>query len=172
MTAKNLKRQVEFSPLPVQPAALTLDERTQFHARIIALEEDGKQARARGLELYDSNKKLSEEIRRLRAQTPVLEGTISELRQELELAKRERFEAVADRAEAVAELQRLQDLTPSEEVEALRARVAHLEKVLQATEAHLAGEQKTTAMLGEQVDTLEAERNNLRAELAAARGQQ
>ena len=65
-TAGNLNRTVTVSPLqPLAPVPLERSERIQLHATILTLEAELGDAKARGLQLYNSNVELSRQVQLL-----------------------------------------------------------------------------------------------------------
>jgi hypothetical protein len=112
-------RGLQFAVLPgATTSALTRDERTRMHAMILTLEDELRDAKARGLELYQSNTKLAEESRRLAARNRELEGQVKDGRAELQQLGEQHDTHLADLQDARDELnrvQRVQALMPKPE---------------------------------------------------------
>jgi chromosome segregation ATPase len=111
-----LQRGIEFAVLdPNATPALTRDERTRFHASILTLEDELRDAKARGLDLYQSNTKIAEEARRLAARNRELEAQLKDATAELANTVDARDGHLADLADATAELDRLRAILPKPE---------------------------------------------------------
>lgn len=75
--AERTRQHVTITPLAgLAPPPLTVDERTQLHARRIALEEECSQLRARGLELHRTVERLQGALRTAEAQRAALEASL------------------------------------------------------------------------------------------------
>jgi hypothetical protein len=108
-----LNRTIQFVALdPGATPSLSRDERTQFHAKILTLEDELRDAKTRGLDLYQDNTKLGEEARRLSARNRELEAQLRDHRAELEETRDERDTHLANLADAQHELGRLQAIMP------------------------------------------------------------
>ncbi len=117
--AVTLGRTIQFAVLdPNATPALSRDERTRFHASILTLEDELRDAKARGLELYQSNTKLSEECRRLAARNRELEAQLKDAKSDLYETEQARDGHLADLADASGELERLRAILPKPEPEA------------------------------------------------------
>jgi len=76
--AERTRQHVTITPLSgVAPAPLTVDERTQLHARRLALEEECTQLRGRGLELHRAVERLQGALRTSEAQRAALEASLN-----------------------------------------------------------------------------------------------
>jgi chromosome segregation ATPase len=111
--AEPLQRGIQFAVLdPNATPALTRDERTQFHAKVLTLEDELRDAKSRGLELYQSNTRIAEEARRLAARNRELEAQMKDAHASIQAVTDERDEYRADLADARTELERLQAILP------------------------------------------------------------
>jgi DNA anti-recombination protein RmuC len=116
--AQRVRQHVTITPLSsVAPAPLTVDERTQLHARRLALEAECEQLRARGLELYRDVERLQAALQTAHAQKAALEASLNastarvgELLEQVGAARQ-----LATEEHAAAEQLRL--LVPREEVD-------------------------------------------------------
>jgi len=115
-TAEQLNRRVGFTPLDAGIApAIERDERIQFNAKILTLEDEAVVARKRGAELYQTNTKLAEEGRLLMARNNELGKRLDEAQAHiLEVEERE-AKLLSERAELVEEVERLRAFLPSDD---------------------------------------------------------
>lgn len=106
--AQQLDRQVSFTMIdPNRPKVITRDERSQLIAARLSAEAEITEVKARSAALYESNTKLAEELRRLRAREQVLTAELGDAKGRAEEALEARDKAVADLADAQAEMERL-----------------------------------------------------------------
>jgi len=109
-------RGLQFAVLPgATTSPMTRDERTRMHATVLTLEDELRDAKSRGLELYQSNTKLAEESRRLAARNRELEAQLKDMQHEMQALSDKHDTHLADLQDARDELnraQRLQALTP------------------------------------------------------------
>lgn len=98
---------------PHKPVSLARDERTQLRASIMSLEDELRDAKARGQEFYVMNTQLADEIRRLRARAAELESQVKDRTAERDQAMLERDNALADASDANTEVSRLKALMPA-----------------------------------------------------------
>lgn len=114
--AEQVQRTIGFTPLDagIKPPIET-DERIQFNARILTLEQELEVSRKRSLELYATNTKLAEEGR-------VLMARLNDARAELEQYKQRATELeqrngllLSQNADYFEELERLRAFLPSED---------------------------------------------------------
>lgn len=100
-------RNVLLVPLSMEPPPPTLDERRQYHATQLALQDELEAARARGLELYRSNQAMALEMRAARSRQAELESQI--VAHSADVAKLSEALAESNRqnAQLVAELQQV-----------------------------------------------------------------
>jgi hypothetical protein len=98
-----------------RPPTLTRDERVNFRAQILTLEEEVKDQRGYAGELYASNAGLTAEVQRLTQRGVHLEATVNALSQERDNAVSERDEARRVAAEVSQELARVKLLVPPPE---------------------------------------------------------
>lgn len=124
--SERTRQQVVITPLSsVPPAPLTVDERTQLHARRLALEEECTQLRARGLELHRTVERLQTSLRVSEAQRAALEASLkSETARVAELLTQvgEARQMAAEEHQAAEQLRLLVpreevNLTPSQELD-------------------------------------------------------
>lgn len=115
--AENLQRGVQFTVLdPHATPPLTRDERTRFHAQVLTLEDELRDAKVRGLELYQSNTRIAEEARRLAARNRELEVQFADMHAAMTAAVAQRDAHLADLGDATAELERLRMILPDGDV--------------------------------------------------------
>jgi hypothetical protein len=108
---KPLKRQVRFSALsPNAPPPIARDERVQFHARILAAEDELQEAKGRTSALYEQKQALAGETVRLGRLLSEQERRVSELQGELAHVGGERDRALQELSTARDEVVRLQTL--------------------------------------------------------------
>lgn len=98
---------------PHKPVSLARDERTQFRATIMSLEDEVRDAKARGQEFFNMNTQLGDEVRRLRARNAELESQVKDRTVERDQAVTERDTALADASDANTEVSRLKALMPA-----------------------------------------------------------
>jgi hypothetical protein len=112
-TAENLQRAVVFSPLAAgTPEPISRDERVRFHATILTMEDELRDARARGLELYNSNTTIAEQARRYASRSTELEAQMKDARADVETARAERDHYLDQVAEMRAEIETLKAILP------------------------------------------------------------
>jgi hypothetical protein len=109
--ARNLKRTIQFMPLVAgAPPAISRDERVQFHAQILAAEDELRDAKGRTSALYEQNQQLVGEIKRLQAVNAELNTGLDKTRAKLDQTLSERDGALVDLHEARDQVVRLQTL--------------------------------------------------------------
>jgi len=110
-TANQIERTIQFSPLvPAGPAPLERPERIRLKSEIYALEEESKDLKARGLEMYRLNERLTSQVQALTVRGRETEAQLRDASREIdrltcELAKRD-----AEHGNMVDELDRLRTL--------------------------------------------------------------
>jgi hypothetical protein len=114
--AEQVGRTIGFTPLDagVEPPMQT-DERIQFNARVLTLEQELDVARRRGLEVYDTNTKLAEEGRLLMARNNALRQECDALKAHNAELDRRNGELLSQNAEQHDELERLRAFLPSDD---------------------------------------------------------
>ena len=125
--AAALKRRVTFTPLnPGAPPPIERSERVRLTAERLAAEEELSEVKARGLELYQSNVKLTAEVQRLTLMVRELRAQLQDAREDRDLAIGERNSRTAELADAVDELDRIKRLVEASATVPVGATVAGL----------------------------------------------
>lgn len=110
-TAQNLGREVTLAALPPpQNLPLTRPERVQLKAEVYALEEEAKDLKQRGLQLYNENVNLSSQLQALTVRHRELQAQHADKTAEAKELERRLQERDAAHGDAVDELQRLRTL--------------------------------------------------------------
>lgn len=110
-TAGNLNRTIAISPLaPLTPQPLERSERIQLHATILTLEAELGDAKARGLELYNSNVALSRDVQLLSMREREAKAQLQDAASRESVLRAKVDEVEGENAELVEELTRLRTL--------------------------------------------------------------
>lgn len=99
------------------PPPIDLEERTQFHAQILALREDNDRLRTNGMKLFRELEERKQAERTLLAEKQALTGRIDQLLEEVERAQKDALAKTEIAASMADELQSLRALLPSPEPE-------------------------------------------------------
>lgn len=114
--ARNIKRSINFHPLaPMAPKPMTRDERTKLQAAVLVLQEELKEAKVRGGELYSTNTQLAAEVQRLTVRDREARAQVRDAAVELKAMSEELDRRTAEFGELSAEVQRLRALVPGSE---------------------------------------------------------
>lgn len=101
-------RTVQFVPVGAfEVPQVTSEERIQYHAKVLAAEDERDEAKKRAAEIYQRNTLLAEEVRVMSARAAKAEAASVELRDKLKEVTAERDTAWADAMEAQEEIARL-----------------------------------------------------------------
>lgn len=112
-TAGNLARTITFQPLvPDGPPPLLRDERTQLLARAISAESEVDDVKARALELYNQNVRLTQQLQSLTVQHREVTEQLSDARAEVEKCAVELVQRRSENGDLHDELSRLRCLVP------------------------------------------------------------
>lgn len=98
---------------PGRPEPMTRDERTALYAAKLALEDEVKDAKARGLDLYNSNTQLARECQRLSSRNTYLEAQVVDAKAEVDKAVTERDSLFNELASARMDLDRMKAFLPT-----------------------------------------------------------
>lgn len=114
--SEQIARPVSFTPLDsgIMPP-LETDERIQFNARILTLEQELDVARKRGAELYNTNTKLAEEGRLLMAKLNDCKERLESKHREVVGLEERNGKLLSNNAELTEEVERLRAFLPSED---------------------------------------------------------
>jgi hypothetical protein len=149
-TAGNIERKIQFVPLDSGIAApMQRDERIAFNARVLTLEAELSEGQTRGLELYNQNVQLTQQVQALTVGKRELEAQLRDARTELAAMAQELQKRMAQVGELGDEAGRLRVLIqrPPVAVKELEAKLATANAELEATRAEL-----QTVGSGEDVD--------------------
>lgn len=168
-TAGNISRQIQFQPLDSGIAPpIQRDERIAFNARVLTLEAELAEGQTRGLELYNQNVQLTQQVQALTVGKRELEAQIvnagtenAALRQELEA----RTAQVGELGDEAGRLRVLVQRPPAS-VQELEARLKSATSELEATQRKLAAAGELESKLA----AATAELTQLRAELQTVGG--
>jgi hypothetical protein len=112
--AEQLATVPQWIPLtPGRPDPMTRDERTQMYASVLALEDEVKDAKRRGLDLYNSNTQLANECQRLSSRNTYLEAQIVDAKADVEKVAAERDRLFDELAAARMDLDRIKAYMPT-----------------------------------------------------------
>lgn len=115
---QNLKRQVTFGVIvDTAPKPLRREERVQFRASIMTLEEEIKEVRIRAEEMYRNNQKLVAQVQRLSMVENELKAQVSDAKVDVESAQLMVLEREEQLAEASEELNRLRVLFNAKDID-------------------------------------------------------
>jgi septal ring factor EnvC (AmiA/AmiB activator) len=101
---------------PGAVSPVTQDERIQMHARVLAAEDTVVEIKRRNSDLFEANKELTAEIRRLRIEVSQLTSQVQDARAEAAQLTGEKMAAVKQLAETNHELARLEGVVRASEV--------------------------------------------------------
>lgn len=109
--SRQLRRSIQFSPIsPGMAPPVEREERVHLQAKALAAEEEARVVTERSKELYNSNRKLIEERRRIAAQLAHLEGELRTTGAEIVRLREENAEYKSQLAMQDRELQELREL--------------------------------------------------------------
>lgn len=110
-TAVQLGRSITFQPLTsAAPPPMTRDERTRLKGEVYALEEEIKDLKLRGSELYTENTQLTQRVQSLTVRGRETEAKLRDAQRELEQLHEEIERRAAEHGELVDEVTRLRTL--------------------------------------------------------------
>lgn len=101
---------------PGAVSPVTQDERIQMHARVLAAEDTVAEVKKRNSDLFEANKELTAEIRRLRIEVSQLTSQVQDARAEAAQLTGEKMAAVKQLAETNHELARLEGVVRATDV--------------------------------------------------------
>lgn len=110
-TANQIERTIQFSPLlPTGPAPLDRPERIRLKSEIYALEEESKDLKARGLEMYRLNERLTTQVQALTVRGRETEAQLRDASREIDRLQGELQKRDAEHGNLTDELDRLRTL--------------------------------------------------------------
>lgn len=114
--AEQVQRTIGFTPLDagIKPP-IESDERIQYNARILSLEQELDLARKRGLELYQTNTRLAEEGRILMARENAARQELEATKQRASELEERNGKLLSQNADYFEELERLRAFLPSDD---------------------------------------------------------
>lgn len=110
-TAPQIGRSIQFQPLtPAAAPPLTRDERAKLKGEVYALEEECKDLKLRGTDLYNENVKLSQQVQSLTVRGRETAQQLKEAQQRIEELEDEAMRRNNEHGELVDEVTRLRTL--------------------------------------------------------------
>ena len=108
---ESLSRRVTFAPLiAAGPAPLMRDERVRLTAEAMVLREELDEAKARGLDLYRENVKITGQVQSLTVRGRERDAQLADARAEIELLKEELAKRDSEHGDLADEVDRLRTL--------------------------------------------------------------
>lgn len=95
---------------PGAVAPVSHDERIQMHAKLLAAEDTVREVKERNAALFEANRQLTEEIRRMRIEASELNAQLKDARAEADQLTSEKMAALRQLGETNHELARLQGI--------------------------------------------------------------
>lgn len=110
-TAPQIGRTISFTPIaPATPAPMTRDERARLKGEVYALEEEVKDLKLRGSDLYTENGKLAQRVQALTVRGRETEAQLRDAKAKIEELEAECERRNAEHGELVDEVTRLRTL--------------------------------------------------------------